>query len=389
MTPKLPRAVLGRTGAKRLRQGHVWVFNTDVEVVPDAPGGSVVLAVDSQQNPIGQCFWASRSKLSLRLLTRENVSIDDAWFRDKLSRALARRRQLFPDFDAYRVVHGESDLVPGLIVDKFGDALTVQTLSEGADLRKEQFASVLAELCGAKTVAIRDDGSSRDFEGLQREKRLFRGTNSTARYHEGENVFEIDLMSDKKTGSFLDQQENHLWARRYARGRGLDTFSYHGGFALSLARGCAQVTAVEQDEQAAARLGANVRANSLANVTVRNGNAFDVLRELERSGERFDTVVIDPPAFAKRKSGIAAAERAYKELNLRAFRLLAPDGILFSCSCSAKMVPEEFERVILEAAVDAGRTVQLLERRGASRDHPMLATVPETAYLKCFVYRAL
>ena len=387
--PELPRAKVSRQGARRLRSGQVWVFRTDVEQPPDAPGGAIVLAVDGQGNPIGQCFWAAKSKLALRLLTRAPEPVDDAWFRARFARALARRQQLFPRADAYRVIHGESDQVPGLLVDKYGDALTLQTLSEGADARKERWAADLAELCGSRAVALRDDGSSRDFEGMPREQRLLRGEHSRASFHEGENAFDIDLLGDLKTGAFLDQQENHVRARDYARGKGLDCFSYHGGFALSLARGCDSVLAVEQDEKAAARIGENAGRNGLGHVTARCANAFDTLRELEREGARFDVIVLDPPAFAKRKEGLDSAVRAYSELNLRAFRLLAPDGVLITCSCSGKMVPAQFEQIVLEAASDAGRTAQLLEQRGAGRDHPMLASVPETAYLKCFVYRAL
>ena len=386
---KLPRAQLSRAGAKRLRSGHCWVFRTDVEKAPEAEGGDIVEAVDTQGNFVAQCFWAAKSKLALRLLSREREPVTDETFRLRVKRALERRVRMMPGADAFRVVHGESDQLPGFIVDRFGDAFTVQTLSEGADRRKQQWAEMLAELLPARTIALRDDGSSRDFEGLPREQRLLRGTDSKTRFHEGSVLYEIDLLTDHKTGSFLDQQENHVRARDYARGRGLDTFSYHGGFALQLAQGCDKVIAVEQDELAAGRLAYNAKVNSLSNVEARNGNAFDVLRELERAGEKFDVVVVDPPAFAKRKEGLPAADRAYKELNLRAFKLLAPDGILIACSCSAKMVPERFEGLVLNAAADAGRAAQLLEKRGASRDHPMLAAVPETAYLKCYVYRAL
>lgn len=388
-SPQLPRAVASRAGARRLRGGHVWLFRTDLERPPEAEGGAVVEVVDPQGNPIGQAFWAARSKLALRLLTRDRTPVGPALFRERIVRALQRRQALFPGADAYRLIHGESDLLPGLIVDRFGDALTVQTLSEGADRRKEEWAALLDELLSPRTIALRDDGSSRDFEGLPREQRLLKGTDPTATFHEGKVAYAIDLLQDHKTGAFLDQQENHVHARSYARGRGLDTFSYHGGFALQLAQGCESVLAVEADARAAARLTENARANQLANVEVQSANAFDVLRTLERERRQFEVVVIDPPSFTKRKEGLPSAERAYKELNLRAFKLLAPDGILITCSCSAKMVPELFERIVLDAANDAGRAAQLLERRGAGRDHPMLAAVPETAYLKCFIYRAL
>jgi 23S rRNA (cytosine1962-C5)-methyltransferase len=386
---KPARATVTRAGARRLRAGHVWLFREEIERAPEAAGGDVVEVFDPQGNPIGQGFWAARSKLAFRLLTRDRTPVTPELFRQRLQRAWQRRQELFPGADAYRLVHGESDLLPGFIVDRFGDTLTLQTLSEGADRRKEEWAGMLDGMLKPRTIALRDDGSSRDFEGLPREQRLLKGTDPKTTFHEGKIAYAIDVLQDHKTGAFLDQQENHVHARSYARGRGLDTFSYHGGFALQLAQGCDSVIAVEADERAGARISENARANRLGNVEVRTANAFDVLRDLERQGAQFEVVVIDPPAFTKRKEGMPSAERAYKELNLRAFKLLAPDGILITCSCSAKMVPEFFERIVLEAANDAGRSAQLLERRGAGRDHPMLAAVPETAYLKCSVYRAL
>ncbi|MBI5549752.1 MAG: class I SAM-dependent rRNA methyltransferase [Deltaproteobacteria bacterium] len=384
-------ARVGSAGAKRLRTGVPWVFRADLERAPDAPPGAVVRVVDGRNNFLGQAFWSARSPIALRLLTRrEEERVDAGFFFARLSAALERRRLLYPGADAFRVVHGESDLLPGLIVDRFADGVTVQLISEGMDAHESEILEAVEELLAPRLIALRNDTSAREFECLPRASRLAKGGPSAAvEYHEGENLFAIDLMGDLKTGAFLDQRENHLRAAEYARGEGLDCFTYHGGFALALARRCTRVLAVDQLEAAAARVGENARRNGLENVEARCANAFDVLRELEQEGRRFEVVVIDPPAFAKRKEGLAAAERAYKELNLRALRLLAPEGVLITCSCSGKMTPELFGRMLQSAIEDAKRPVVFLERRAAGRDHPALAGLPESDYLKCWVLRAL
>ncbi|MGA9519897.1 MAG: class I SAM-dependent rRNA methyltransferase [Myxococcaceae bacterium] len=390
---KLPIAVVSARGAQRLRRQNPWCYRTELERAPEVKErGPIVLVTDPQGNPVGQAFYAQRSPLALRLLTRrgpQEEPIDEAFFRQRLEAAIARRKVMGPR-DAMRLVHGESDLIPGLLVDRYGAGLTLQTLSEGADARKELFAKLLVELTGASHVVCRDDASGRDWEGLPREVKVLHGEGPALfSYHEGENRFEVDLIEDHKTGSFLDQVDNHLRAGELGRGEALDTFSYHGGFALSLARNCSSVLAVEQDPDAAARASANAKANGRDNVTVRNGNAFDVLHEFDRTGRKFDTVVIDPPGLAKRKEGLKTALRAYKELNLRAFRCLRPDGLLVTCSCSGKLDRIAFEEMVLSAAQDAKRSVQILERRGAGLDHPVLGTMPESEYLKAIFLRVL
>jgi len=391
----MSRAVVRVTpdGAKGLRHGNPWCYRTEIAQWADglAPG-EIVDVVDAQKNPVGQAFAATRSPLALRLLTRKPSSeetIDADFFARRFKAALERRASLHQR-DAYRLVHGEADLLPGLFVDRYGDALTLQTLSEGADARKRDWAAQLAKLTGARLVVCRDDASGRDFEGLPREKRVLHGEPPTViGYHEGPNRFEIDLVNDSKTGSFLDQVDNHLRAGELARGDALDTFSYHGGFALALARTCTSVVAVEQDATAAEKIRANVAANGRKNVTVETANAFDVLRAYADEGRRFDVVVIDPPGLAKRKEGIKAARRAYHELNLRALKLVKPDGLLVTCSCSGKVRRELFEAIVLDAAADAKRQVQVLERRGAGVDHPALGALPETEYLKAWFLRVL
>jgi 23S rRNA (cytosine1962-C5)-methyltransferase len=389
----LPTARVSLKGAKSLRRGNPWLYRTELLEPPAGDTrGTVVSVVDPQGNPIGQAFYAQRSPLALRLLTRRPPTeepVDEAFFRHRLEAALARRAPL-KHRDGLRLVHGEADLLPGLFVDRYGPGLTLQTLSEGMDARKELVARMLAEKTGATHVVCRDDASGRDFEGLKREVRLLHGEGEARfTYHEGENRFEVDLLGDMKTGAFLDQVDNHLRAGELARGEALDLFSYHGGFALALGRTCDTVLAVEQDAKAAERARENAARNGRSNVTVETGNAFDVLRRFADSGRRFDTVVLDPPGLAKRREGLATALRAYHELNLRALKCLKPEGLLVTCSCSGKLTREAFEEMVASAAEDARRPVQILERRGAGLDHPVLAGLPETEYLKALYVRAL
>ncbi|MDC0714454.1 class I SAM-dependent rRNA methyltransferase [Stigmatella sp. ncwal1] len=389
----LPVVRVSLKGAKSLRRGSPWLYRTELLEPPEGEArGRVVSVVDPQGNPIGQAFYAQRSPLALRLLTRRPSTeepADEAFFRRRLEASLARRAPL-KHRDGVRLVHGEADLLPGLFVDRYGAGLTLQTLSEGMDTRKEWIARVLVELTGATHVVCRDDASGRDFEGLARQVVLLHGAGDARFvYHEGENRFEVDLLGDMKTGAFLDQLDNHLRAGELARGEALDLFSYHGGFALALSRTCDSVLAVEQDPKASGRIQANAERNGRTNVTVENANAFDVLRRFADTGRRFDTVVLDPPGLAKRREGLATALRAYHELNLRALKCLKPEGLLVTCSCSGKLDREGFEQMVISAAEDARRPVQILERRGAGLDHPVLANLPETEYLKALYIRAL
>ena len=393
MNRSLPVVRVSLKGAKALRRGHPWLYRTELVELPDTQErGAVVAVVDPQGNPVGQAFYAQRSPLALRLLTRKGPAeekVDEALLRHRLELALARRAP-WKGRDGLRLVHGEADLLPGLFVDRYGAGLSLQTLSEGMDARKEWIARTLAGLTGATHVVCRDDASGRDFESLPRETRLLHGEGEARfSYHEGDNLFEVDLMGDMKTGAFLDQVDNHLRAAELARGEAMDLFSYHGGFALALARTCDSVLAVEQDAKAAERIRANAARNGRAHVSVDNANAFDVLRRFSESGRRFDTVVVDPPGLAKRREGLATALRAYHELNLRALKCLRPEGLLVTCSCSGKLSREAFEEMVLSAAADAKRSVQILERRGAGLDHPVLGGLPESEYLKVLLLRVL
>ena len=390
MGDQVPGVTLSARGAARARAGHPWIFRADVQSAP--PGltsGAEVRLADARGNFIAKAFWAERSPIALRVLSRRDEPLDEAFLRGRIERAVARRRALFPGADAFRAVHGEADLLPGYFADRYGDLLAVQHLAEWAEARREQLARMAAQACGARAVVARDDGSSRDFEMLPRRTEVLAGTGPmVAAYHEGRLELQVDLLEDHKTGGYLDQRENHLRAGELARGDALDAFCYHGGFALQLARRATRVLAIDQDAAAVARTRENASRNGLRNVEVRAANAVEQLRALDKESRKFDVVVLDPPAFAKRREGVAGALRVYKEINYRAMRLLAPGGVLVTCSCSGKVTPQMFGEVIEWASQEAKRPLQLLERRGAARDHPPLVGVPETDYLKCWVLLA-
>jgi len=385
-----PVATLSRRGADRLARGHPWVYRSDVEKPPaGAASGDVVALVDGRRRFLGKAFWSDRSQISIRLLTRDEEPVDDAFFVRRLASALELRRALFGDEQAVRLVHGEADLLPGLVADRYGDVAVLQTLVPGTDRHKERIAGMLTDALGLRAVLERNDVRVRELEGLPRVKGVLSGADpGPVEVREGEVRLEVDLLAGQKTGAFLDQRENHIRAGEYARGRCLDCFSYAGGFALQMARRGSEVVAVEMQPQAAMLLRANAARNRAAHLQVVEANAFDFLRDEAEKEPSWDTVVLDPPAFAKNKGALAAALRGYKEVNLRAFQALRPGGILITSSCSYHVPWEIFEETVLDAARDAGRPAQVLERRGPGRDHPELLGVPETRYLKCLVVRA-
>ena len=385
------RVRVSRRAAARLRAGHPWVRSADVASVDRGGDGDVAEVVDDRGRTLGTGLYAEGGRIAVRMLAREAVELDERFFEARIEAALELRRRLLPGADAYRVVHAEADGLAGLIVDRYADAAVLQTTAAAMDRREELIARVVGRVLGVRLVVARDDGSARDFEGLPRRKGIVLGRGpALVRYHDAGSLVEVDLLVDGKTGGFLDQVENHGRAAAYARGAALDAFSYHGGFALALARaGCTAVLALDENSAAIERVRRNADLNGYAQIEARVGNAFDELRRMEAEGRRFDTVVIDPPALAKRQSGVPGAERAYKELNLRGLRLLAAQGVLISCSCSGQVSPQAFGEILAAAAADSGRTVQLVERRGAGCDHPTLMGVPETEYLKCFILRVI
>ena len=384
---------LSRRGLERLRTGHVWVYRADLRAPAELKGGEVVRLVDDRGWFVGKAFYGKQSQISVRLLTREDEPIDEAFFARRLAQARALREAAAPDPElrhAGRVVHGEADLLPGLVVDRYGDCLVVQTLIEATDARRELFADLLQELWKPRAIVERNDVKVRAHEGLPARKGLLRGADpGPVEFLEGEVKLVADLLEGQKTGAFLDQAENRIEAGRYARGRALDCFTYGGAFALQLARRAETVVAVDISERAAEEGRRTAERNGAANVSFVVANAFDLLRDQVDEGQTYDTIVLDPPAFAKTRSSVPAALRGYKEINLRAFHLLSAGGVLVTASCSFHIDEATFEHTVLSAAADAGRSVQVIERRGAARDHPTLLGVPETRYLKCLMLRAL
>ena len=380
--------MLTRRGVDRWRGGHPWIYRADLEAEPGLEGGEVVRVVDGRGWLQGQAFYSAHSKIALRWLTWDDTPVDADFFRNRIRSADELRRRALPGETTYRVIHSEADLLPGLVVDRYGDYLSAQFLARGTDARKEQIADALMEHFGAKGLVNRSDVNVRTLEGLEPEKGLLRGeVPDTVGYHEGLVMLRADLLGGQKTGAFLDQRENHVVAGQYAFGEALDCFAYVGGFALQLATRATKVTAVEISEAAAAQLRANADANKLSNVEVVTANAFDFLRDALDEGRSFDTIVLDPPSFAKNKASVDAALRGYKEINLRAMQLLKPGGILISASCTYHVDEQAFEAMLASAAADAKKRVQIIEKRGAGKDHPVLLAQPESRYLKCFVLR--
>lgn len=382
------RVSLNAKGENRIRGGHPWVYRSDVLDVQDVSPGAIVEVYGPRQRLLGRALFSDRSQITIRMLTRDDTPIDAAFWRGRLERALTFRESLEINATAYRLVHGEADLLPSLIVDRYEDYLVMQTLSQGMDAQAAQATRLLVELTGAKGVLARNDPKVRQLEGLDQKVEVMHGTvPDTITVREAGVRYAVDPWRGQKTGLFLDQRENRAAAARYAHGRMLDCFSYNGGFALAVAARCDTVEALDVSADAVARIAANAEANGLANVTAREANVFDELRHLQRDGARYDTIVLDPPAFAKNKASIPNALAGYKEINLRALRLLNPGGFLVTCSCSYNVDEAMFAEAVFEASADAHISVTIVEKRMQGRDHPVLLGVPETYYLKCLILR--
>lgn len=372
-------------GASRLRSGHPWVYRSDLS---DAAGesGDVARVFDRRGKFLGRAFYNPESQISIRLATREDEPVDESWFAKKIEDALDYRKTLQIDADAYRLVHGEADGIPGLVVDRYGDCVVLQVGSAAVERRLDWVTGPLVDRLAPAGILARNDSTARKREGLTNEPRVLCGeVPESIVVREGDVRYRADLWGGQKTGGFLDQRENHLAAGRYASGRVLDVFTYTGGFALHAARRAETVEAVDASSPALEAARANAEINGLENLTFTRANAFDLLRSRSDSGERYDTVILDPPAFAKSKREVKKADRAYKEINLRAMKLLNPGGILITCSCSYHFSRELMEDTLRSAAADAGQTIRVREWRGQAADHPEILTVPETRYLKCAV----
>jgi 23S rRNA (cytosine1962-C5)-methyltransferase len=383
------QVTISSRGVERLRAGHLWVYRSDVRSASAEPG-AVVRVTDERGRYVGRAFYSDKSQIAIRFLTREDLPVDRAFFCDRLERAAAYRRIVVENSEAYRLVYGESDGLPSLIVDRYGDYLAIQTLSQGAERHKKLFVEVLAEMLHPKGILERNDPKVRLLEALPQQVGTLQGE-IPAELEARENgiTFAYDLAKGQKTGSFLDQRENHWAARRYARGEVLDCFSYQGGFGLTIADKCEHVEVVDMAPAAIEAGRRNAALNSIANATFREANTFDLLKEYDEAGRRFAMVILDPPAFAKNRDSVEAAQRGYKEINLRALKILEPGGFLLTCSCSYHILEALFLQIVAEAANDAHRTLVIAERRTQAEDHPIVLTMPETHYLKCLILRAL
>jgi 23S rRNA (cytosine1962-C5)-methyltransferase len=387
-------AILKPRGEDRVRGGHPWVYRSDVENVIDPEPGAIVEVRGPRNRMLGHALFSDQSQITIRMISRAvspaDPPIDDAFWRARLEAAIRFRDSLQINATAFRLVHGEADLLPSLIVDRYGDYLVMQTLSQGMDRLAPTLVKLLVEITGAKGVLARNDPKVRRLEGLDQKVEVMHGAvPETISVNEAGITYNVDPWRGQKTGLFLDQRENREAATRYARGKMLDCFSYNGGFGLVLASHCESVEALDVSADAVERITANALANGITNLTAREANVFDELRHLEREGARYDTIVLDPPAFAKNKAAIPNAIAGYKEINLRALRLLNPGGYLVTCSCSYNVDEAMFAGAVFDASADAHIPVTVVEKRMQGRDHPVLLGVPETYYLKSFILRKL
>ena len=376
-------------GEERIHNGHFWVYRGDIAGGRAEPGAVVRVAAPNGRF-LARAFYSDRSQITLRILTRHDVPVDRAFWRSRLEHAVWFRDALAIDATACRLVHGEGDLIPSLVVDRYDDYIALQALSQGSDRLIPELTSLLAEIASPKGIIARNDPRVRLLEGLDQSVTVIHGDiPDKVTVREGRIEYDVDLRHGQKTGAFLDQRENRIAAAQYASGRTLDCFSYAGGFALQLAPHVDELFALDISEDATALLARNAARNGLSNIEGRTTNVFDELRTLERMGEVFDTIVLDPPAFAKSKAAIPKALSGYKEINLRALKLLKPGGFLVTCSCSYHVNEASFAEIVLDAALDARVDVSVVEKRMQGRDHPVVLGMPETYYLKCFILRKL
>jgi 23S rRNA (cytosine1962-C5)-methyltransferase len=383
----MPTVVVSARGEQRIRGGHPWIYRADVVDV-DAAAGDTVAVVGPRRRVLGHALFSDRSQIPLRMLTRGEAPVGLDLWQSRLESALRFRESLHIDATAYRLVHGEADLLPSLVIDRYADYLVIQALSQGVDRMLPQIVELLVTLVSPAGILARNDPRVRSLEGLEQKVEVLHGAiPESVVVREGPIEYDVDLWKGQKTGLFLDQRENREAAARYARGRLLDCFSYNGGFALRLARECEEAEAIDISSDAVARIRANAARNHLPNLRAREANVFDELRRLEKAGAEYETIVLDPPAFAKNKAAVTNALAGYKEINLRAMRLLVPGGYLVTCSCSYNVNEEMFAEVIRDASADSHTPVTIVEKRMQGRDHPVLVGVPETHYLKCFILR--
>ena len=384
------QVVIRKRGADRLRRGHLWIYRSDVLDDTQVQPGDVVTVREERGTLVGKAFFSSRSQIALRLLTRQDVPIDVEFFRRRFAAADHLRERLGVDPWLSRRIYSEGDLLPGLIIDRYDDRFVVQSLIQATDRIQPLVTTLLTERYQPRSILFRNDIKVRELEGLELQQELIgEALPETITLNEDGRQIAISMAAGQKTGSYLDQRDNRRAARRYARGRALDAFSYVGGFSIHISDLCDRVEAVDISATAIELARSNAQRNSFSNIECIEANVFDFLRERHKEGAQYDTIILDPPAFAKNKESLGGALRGYKEINNRAMRLLRPGGILITCSCSYHVTEGLFAEMLANAANDAGRWIRVLERRIQSVDHPVLLTVPETLYLKCFILEIL
>jgi 23S rRNA (cytosine1962-C5)-methyltransferase len=377
---------VSRRAAINLRSGYPWVYASDVIDRGQAEPGDAVQVLAPDGAVLGTAHFSSSSEITLRLLSRIPEALDRDFFRRRIASAIAWRRRVVSNSDAYRLVHAEGDRLPGLIVDRYGDYLSIQTLTQGMERAKGDIVAVLAELVSPRGIVERNDVKRRQLEELPLTAGVMYGeVPDRVSFLMNGLRWEADLLRGQKTGAFLDQRENYVAAARWAHGRALDCFTSTGGFALHLAARCESVEAVDSSEAALEIAERNREQNAIANVRFRHADVFELLAGYAATGRRFETVVLDPPALAKTRAALRPALEAYRQLNYRAIQLLEPGGVLVSCSCSYHVSEEALADVVKSAAGELGRNLRLLERRGQPLDHPVLLNAPATNYLKCLI----
>src|SRR3954464_5518575 len=390
---EVPNVKVSPRGATRLKSGHVWVYRSDILSADGVQPGSLVAVTDQRGKPLGTALYSSTSQIAIRLISPDPITDLPALLRQRLENAIDYRESLVRETDAYRVIFSEADLLPGLIVDRYNDILSLQILTQAMDAIpvRDTVISHLAERFHPASIIERTDPRVRELETLApRASALLYGDRSATTFTMNSVRFHFDALAGQKTGAFLDQRENYAAAASYAKGEALDVCTYQGGFALHLARVCDKVTTVDISREVLEVAEQNEKLNAANKTEIEwiEGNAFDLMRDYASAGKQSDTIVLDPPAFAKSKKHLESAVRGYKELNLRALKMLRPGGVLVTCSCSFAVSEQDFFAVLNEAAQDAHRSVRVLEKRTQAKDHPILLGVPETYYLKCFVLSA-
>jgi 23S rRNA (cytosine1962-C5)-methyltransferase len=382
----LPEVRLTPKGLRWLRTGHPWIYRNDLEGQPNLGAGELVAVADSAGRFLGQALYSAVSRIALRLITSGNDTVNGVFWEDRLKRALAYRRRVVHETDAYRLIYGEADGFPGLVVDTYAGHLAIQTLHPGMERRLPAIIEILVQQLAPASVTLRHDAEVRHQEGLPLEvKTVYGELPPRVEVREGSVRLWADIRGGQKTGLFLDQRENRLAAAPFSRGEVLDAFAYQGAFAMHLLPQAQRVTLVESSGVALAMARENAMLNGYGHLDLVKANVFAFLKEAVAAGRRFDLISLDPPAFAKSRRDREAAYKGYKEINRRAFQLLNPGGVLITSSCSYNLSEPEFLGIVREAAADAHRQARLVERRGAAKDHPALLSLPESLYLKCLV----